>query len=450
MAISSPGIGSGLDVRTIVTQLVALERRPIEQLQAQKAKLNTQLSSFGLLQSYVGNLQSAAGQLGSVDFWAKTKAGSSDATAVAVVAQDTAAAANYSIEVISLATAQSLSSAPGAITDAANMGAGTLTFTVGSTAVPVSIVDGTSLSAVRDQVNAANAGVTAAIIQDSGGPRLVFTAAQTGSANAVSVAVTGASGQLAALTYPGGMSQDRPGANAAVKINGLLVNPASNTLTDVVEGLTLTLAKATTGPVQVSVGNDTAAQRKLITDFVAAYNETNRYLSAQTKYDEGTKTAGALQGDRTAVGLQGRLRSLLQQESTASATYARLSDLGLEMQRDGSIKLNDSRLDAALANPAEVARAFSSVTTGFGVRFKALADGVVGSEGLLTSRASGLRESIARNDKNQQRLEDRVARVQERITRQYAALDTSLNRLTGLGNYVQQQITNWNKRDNNI
>ena len=95
---------------------------------------------------------------------------------------------------ISLATAQSLSSAPGAITDAANMGAGTLTFTVGSSAVPVTIVDGTSLSAVRDQVNAANAGVTAAIIQDSGGPRLVFTAAHTGSANAVTVAVSGASG----------------------------------------------------------------------------------------------------------------------------------------------------------------------------------------------------------------------------------------------------------------
>lgn len=445
MALSSPGIGSGLDVRSIVTQLVALERRPIELLQTQKAKLSTQLSSFGMLQSYVGNLQSAAGQLGSADFWAKVKAGSSDASAVAVTAQATAAAARYDIDVTSLASAQSLSSAAGAITDAANMGAGTLSFTRGATTVAVTIADGTSLSAVRDQINAADAGVSAAIVQDGAGPRLVFTATLTGTANALSVAVSGASGQLASLTYPGGMTQDRPAANAVVRINGLLINPASNTLTDVVEGLTLTLSKPTTSAVQVSVGNDTATQRKGITDFIAAYNELNRYLSTQTKYDEATKTAGALQGDRAAVGLQGRLRSLLQQESGASATYPRLSDLGLEMQRDGSIKLNDGKLDAALVNPAEVARAFNTLETGFGVRFKALADGMVSTDGLLTSRASGLRESISRNDKNQQRLEDRVARVQERITRQYSALDASLNRLNGLGNYVQQQITNWSR-----
>lgn len=445
MAISSPGIGSGLDVSSIVTQLVALERRPIELLQTQKTQLSTKLSSFGLLQSYAGNLQSAAGQLGSADFWAKTKTSSSDASAVAVTAQPTAAAAGYTIDVISLAAAQSLSSAAGAITDASNMGGGTLTFTVGATAAPVTIVDGNSLSAVRDQVNAASAGVIASIIQDSAGPRLVFTAAQTGTANAVSVAVTGATGQLANLSYPGGMTQDRPAANAAVRINGLLINPSSNTLTDVVDGLTLTLSKTTTSSVQVSVGNDTTAQRKGITDFVSAYNEINRYLTTQTRYDEASKVAGALQGDRTAVSLQGRLRNLLQQASPASAVYGRLSDLGLEVQRDGSIKVNDSKLDAALANPGEVALAFSTLDTGFGKRFKALTDGVLNTDGLLTSRTASLRDSIARNDKNQQRLEDRVARVQARITQQYSALDASLNRLTGLGNYVQQQITNWNR-----
>lgn len=448
MAISSPGIGSGLDVSSIVTQLVALERRPIELLQTQKTQLSTKLSSFGLLQSYAGNLQSAAGQLGSADFWAKTKTSSSDASAVAVTAQPTAAAAGYTIDVISLAAAQSLSSAAGAITDASNMGGGTLTFTVGAAAVPVTIVDGSSLSAVRDQVNAASAGVIASIIQDSAGPRLVFTAAKTGTANAVSVAVTDATGQLANLSYPGGMTQDRPAANAAVRINGLLINPASNTLTDVVDGLTLTLSKTTTSSVQVSVGNDTTAQRKGITDFVSAYNEINRYLTTQTRYDEASKVAGALQGDRTAVSLQGRLRNLLQQASPASAVYGRLSDLGLEVQRDGSIKVNDSKLDAALANPGEVALAFSTLDTGFGKRFKALTDGVLNTDGLLTSRTASLRDSIARNDKNQQRLEDRVARVQARITQQYSALDASLNRLTGLGNYVQQQITNWNRDAN--
>ena len=241
MALSSPGIGSGLDVKSIVSQLVALERRPIELLQERKTKLNTQLSSFGLLQSYAGNLQSAAGQLGSTDFWARASARSSDATAVAVTAQGTSTPASYSIDVTSLAAAQSLSTAEGAITDASNMGAGTITITRGGNAVPIETLDGSSLSAVRDQINAAAAGVNAAIIQDSTGPRLVFTASDTGTVNAVSIAVSSDSGQLSALTYPGNMGQDRPAANAVLRVNGLQITSASNVLTDVIDGLGLTL-----------------------------------------------------------------------------------------------------------------------------------------------------------------------------------------------------------------
>ena len=445
MAISSPGIGSGLDVNSIVSQLVELERRPITILQAQKTKLTTQLSSIGLLQSYMANVQSAAGVLGKADFWTKSVASSSDSTAVGATALASAVPASYSIEVLNLATAQSLSTAAGAITDASNMGAGTLTITRGATAVPITIADGSSLSSVRDQINAAKAGVTAAIILDAGSPRLVLTASDTGLAGAVTIAVTGAAGQLNALSYPAGMTQDRPAADAVLRINGLQISSAKNNLSGVVDGLNLNLLKATTSPVQVTVGNDSAAMKKGINDFVSAYNEISKYLATQTKYDDATKVAGALQGDRSAVGLQNRLRGLLQQSSTASAVYDHLGDLGLELQRDGSIKLNNAKLDAALADPAEMARAFSTLQTGFGQRFKALADSVLSTDGLLTTRSSGLRDSISRNDKDQKRLEDRVARVQERLTRQYSALDTSLNQINGLGSFVQQQITNWNK-----
>jgi flagellar hook-associated protein 2 len=436
-------------VKSIVSQLVAIEQRPITQLQAKKDKLTTQLSSFGLLQSYVGNLQSAAGQLGKADFWGSVTASSSDASAVAVTAPASTAAASYSIDVVSLASAQSLSTAAGGISDASNLGAGTLTITRGGTPVAITIADGTSLSAVRDQINAAGAGVSASIIQDATGPRLVLTGTDTGLANAVTVSVGGASGQLAALAYPGAMTQDRAAADAVLKVNGLQISSPGNQLINVVDGLTLTLTKATTSPVQVTVGNDTATLRKGITDFVSAYNDINKYLATQTKYDGATKTAGALQGDSTAVGLQARLRSLLQQPSPASALYARLSDLGLETQRDGSIKVNDGKLDAALANPGEVARAFSTLESGFGQRFKALTDGVIGTDGILTSRTAGLQASISRNDKDQQRLADRVAAYQDRITKQYSALDASLNKLTNLSNYVQQQITTWNKSGNN-
>ena len=317
MALSSPGIGSGLDVRSIVSQLVALERRPIEQLQTQKTKLDTRLSSFGLLQSYVSNLQAIAGQIGSAAFWSRVSASSSDASAVSVVAPNASSTASYSVNVTTLAVAQSLSTAAGAITDANDIGSGTLTITRGGTPVALTIAPGTSLAGLRDQINAGAAGVKAAIVQDSGGPRLVFTASETGTDNAVSVTATGATGQLATLTYPGTMTQDRPAANAVLSINGLQITSASNKLTNVVDGLTLTLSKATTEPVTVSVGPDTVALRKGITDFVSAYNEVNKYLANETKYDEGKKVAGALQGDRAAVGLQGRLRSLQQETSPA-------------------------------------------------------------------------------------------------------------------------------------
>ena len=301
MPISSPGIGSGLDVNSIVTQLVALERRPIEQLQAAKTKLSTQLSSVGLLQSYMGNVQSIAGILAKAETWTKSVASSGDSTAVGATALASATPATYSIEVITLAAAQSLSTAAGAITDASNMGAGTLTITRGATATPIAIAGGTSLAAVRDQVNAAKAGVTAAIIQDTGGPRLVFTASDSGLANTVTVAVTGAAGQLNALSFPGGMTQNRAAADASVRINGLLIGSPKNKLTGVVDGLDLNLLRATTAPVQITVGHDTASMKKNIADFVSAFNEIGKYLATQTKFDAASRPRPARPSRRKAV-----------------------------------------------------------------------------------------------------------------------------------------------------
>ncbi|MBA2722104.1 MAG: flagellar filament capping protein FliD, partial [Methylibium sp.] len=365
MAISSPGIGSGLDVNSIVSQLVALERRPIELLQAQKTKLNTQLSSYGLLQSYMVNMQSAAGVLAKADFWSQTKAASSAADAVSVTSAATASAATYRVEVSSLAQAHSLSSEAFAVGSTATVGTGTLRIQVGSSDVSIAIgTEDQTLAGIRDKINGAEAGVTASILSDALGARLVITGKESGAANAVTItAPVDDTGGLAALTFSnppaaGGMTERLAAQNAAFSINGLPLSSASNTLTDVIDGVSLTLSKAATGPVDITVGNDTGALRKGITDFVAAYNETNRYLAQQTKFDPASSTAGALQGDRAAVSLQSKLRMLVQQSSEASASFPYLSDLGLELQRDGSIKINDTKLGAALANPVELSKAF--------------------------------------------------------------------------------------------
>jgi flagellar hook-associated protein 2 len=438
--LSSPGIGSGLDVNGIVDQLVSLERRPITLLQSAKSRLDTQLSSYGMMQSYMSNLQAIANKLASPSNWTRNTATSGDETTVGVSASATAVAARYSVEVSKLASAQSLSS--GVFADPADLGAGTITITRGGTPVDIVIEAGdASLAAVRDKINQAGAGVSAAIVQDAGGPLLVLTGTDTGAANAVTVAVSGASGDLATLSHPGSLTERRAAEDAVFTINGVPLSSASNRLENVIDGVDLTLKKVTSGPVDIDVASDAEALKKDVADFVAAYNDLNRFLAAQTKYDEGSKVAGALQGDRTAVGLIGKLRALVQQPSTASSVFGRLADMGISLERDGSLKIDDGRLGAALADPAEVALAFSDADDGLALRYKALADGMLGIDGALTARSTGLRESIKRNERDQERLEDRVDRVRARLLRQYTALDSTVSQLTGLNNLVTQQLT---------
>jgi flagellar hook-associated protein 2 len=227
------------------------------------------------------------------------------------------------------------------------------------------------------------------------------------------------------------------------------VTSSSNTLTNVVEGLTLTLKATTTSAAQISVSKDTAAMRSAVDEFVKSYNAINTYLRDQTRYDATTKVAGKLQGDSAARSLQNQMRSLTQMTSGAAAGFSTLSSLGLSVQRDGSLLLDSSRFNAALANPSAVATAFTNddvgeSNDGFAVRINALTTALTGTDGLIESRTEGLRAAIRRQDDQITRLEDRVARTEERLMRQYSALDTRLGSLTGLGNYVSQQVTAWN------
>ena len=257
MSLSSPGIGSGLDVNAIVDQLVALERRPITLLETAKTRLDTQLSSYGLMQSYLGNLQSIAAKLADPANWTRNTGSSSD-DAVAVLAGDGAIAGTYEVEVQALASAQSMSSA--VFADPSDLGTGTLTITRGGETFDIEIAAGeTSLQAVRDKINAAGAGVSASIVQDASGPLLILTGTETGAANAFTVSVAGATGSLASLAYPGGMVERRVAADAQFTINGVPLSSAQNHLDNVIDGLSLTLTRLTTAPVQVTIAADKAA-----------------------------------------------------------------------------------------------------------------------------------------------------------------------------------------------
>ncbi len=477
--ISSPGLGSGLDVDSIVKQLVAIERKPIEALAAQKTTLQDKLSSFGLLQSYTVNIQDAVAALAKPALWQQTTATSNDKTAVAASSGTTAVPGNYSVEVTQLAQAQALASKQyAASTDP--VGTGTLRIELGGWTggglpfipqtpptqvdIPISVGED-SLESVRAKINASNAGVSASIIRDSGGAKLVIRSNSTGLQQSMRISAVPAD----APTTPGGptlndlvfdnpagsatMTQSLAPKDAAALVNGLPVTSSTNTLTNVIEGVTLTLSQTTaTGkPVQVAVGVDSEAMKKALTDFAKAYSDINKYIVEQTKYDPDKKVASPLQGDRATLTLQSQLRSMIGATGAASTAFARLSDTGLELQADGGLKLNDSKFSKALAKLPELSKAFTYNDTanpsgaGFAVRIKSLTEQMTQSQGPVTTRTQGLRDSITRNDKQAARLEERVAQVQARLLRQYSALDTNLTRLNGLNSYITQQVTAWNK-----
>ena len=455
--LSSAGIGSGLDVNSIVTALVNVERVPINQLQTQADTLQSKLSSFGKLQSYVSAVRDAARTLTLPGTWSQTVGSSSD-PAVGVVTDGSTLAGSYRVEVQSLAAAQSIATATTYAGATSTLGQGTLHIALqGGASKNVVIGPGEdTLEKVRDKINAAGAGVVASILSDASGARLVLRSSATGAANAFTVGVTesGAAG-LGALAYdPAGtsaMTLAQPAADAKATINQLPVTSATNTLTGVIDGLTLTLNKATTAPVDVSAKPDSEAMKKAVSAFVSAYNDMAKYLNDQTKYDADSKTAGTLQGDSAANAVRSQMRGLLATTSGASATFTRLGDIGFDVQKDGTIQLKGSKLDNALANVPELKKLFANsdaatpANDGVMTQLRGYADQLLSVDGTLSTRSAGLQSRIESNKASQSRLEDRVSAFEARVRAQYTALDAQMGQLTGLSSYVTQQMTMLNR-----
>ena len=467
--ISSPGIGSGLDVGSIISQLMAIERAPKDKLASEATKTQTQISEVGKITSAMSKLRDLASKLSSSTFWQQTTATSSNDAAVSVTSSSTAAVSSYSVSVGQLAKSQSLVGSTTFTSATAFVGTGTLNLDMGSwdatqtSFSPTVPAAGASLTieatdtveSLRDKINAAGIGVTASILTDSTGARLVMRSKETGAVNGFAVSVTGATGDLGSLAYPATgpkvATLNNPASNASATINGLVVTSASNQLANVLDGVSLKLNATTTSDVTVNVNSDVETLTKTMKDFAAAYTEVVRAITSNTKYDAASKKAGPLQGDNAIVGVLTRLRSTLGMPSGASTAFQRLSDIGFEQQRDGSLTVNDTRLKNAIANLGELRKAFSNTdvgdgsTDGFARRFKALADSLLNTDGTLSTRSDGLNDKLRRNQKSQDAIEQRLIQTQKRLEAQYSALDTKLSMSNGLASYVSQQISQWNR-----
>lgn len=472
-SISSTGIGSGLDVNAIVGQLMAIEQRPLALLQQAKTDLGTQLSAVGRLQSLTAAMRDAAQKLTSVSMWNATASSSADANSVGVATSSGAVAGNYAVAVQRLASAQTVSSRAWPDANAA-VGEGTLTIELGrwtgepapadfaakagSTPLTITLGPGeTSLATIRDRINAAGAGVTATLVNDASGTRLALRSSETGAENAfrITSSETLDDGDpdtgLSALAYDAGgagpsrMTPNETARNALATVNGISVSSASNQLAGVADGLTLTLLKETTSPVAVAVTRDDTAVKEAVTAFTKAFNDLAGYLRDNTRYDAAAKKGGPLQGDRTAMTLQSALRATINQGSTASGVFSRLADVGITMQNDGTLSVDQSKLAAGLASRGELRKLFAgdgpnAAAQGFMTRFAALGSQMLQDDGTLDSRSDSLNAMIARNDKSQASMSTRLAQTEERLRRQYQALDANMARLSGLSNYLSGQL----------
>jgi flagellar hook-associated protein 2 len=469
--ISSAGLGSGLDVSTIISSLMAVESRPLDMLKTQATSINSKISTFGKVQSYFSTLRDKANALSDSPTWALTTASSADSSAMKVSAGPSSPAGSYAVQVQKLASNQSVVSGSFAAADS-QLNFGTLSIELGtwtgdptvtgftpksgSSAVNISIAEGeTSLTQIRDKINAAGAGVVASIVNDATGARLSIRSKDTGEENGFRITATesfddgdDATG-LSALGFdrlgPSQMTHTQAASSALVKINGIDVKSASNTLTDVVDGLSLTLMKTTATPVDVTVAPDTATIKKKIEEFVSAYNDLSNYLRTQSAYDTTTKTGGPLQGDSAATGLSSQLRSVLNQANTASSTWSRLSQVGITMNKDGTLAVDSSRLDNAMGNLPELKKLLATdgadaAGTGFIRRYKELADAALASTGTFYSRNESLKAQLERNTDRQDEMQRRLDVTEARLRKQYTALDATMATLSGLSSYVSQQM----------
>ncbi|MEY2115975.1 MULTISPECIES: flagellar filament capping protein FliD [Rhodanobacter] len=450
--LTSLGVGSGLDVATLVSQLVAAKKAPQQnQITSQTNTANTQLSALGQVSAALSALQSAMATLtdGSA-FTARTVA-SSDTTVLGASATGTPVNGSYNIVVTQLATALKASSGAFANSSTA-VGTGTLTIAVGSQSMSLTL-DSTnnSLAAIRDAINGAssNPGVSATIVTGTDGAHLVLSGTRTGAANGFSVSSSGGDGKLAALNYNpaatsgNGLTVVTAAADAKYSIDGLAASSAGNTVSTAIDGLTLNLVKA--GSSTLSVSSDTSKATSALTNLVNTYNSFVGIYQNLTKYDATSGTAGALLGDATLNRINNTLSSVI----GGTANGAALSSIGISLQVDGTLRLDSAKLATALSDGGKQVGSLFGGTNGFAAKLNTPLTSWVGTQGVLASRTSSINRQLSDLANQQTTLNSRMASLTAMYQAQFSALDTLMSKLNSTSTYLQQQfdaLTNSSKK----
>ena len=470
------GIGSGIDIDSIVKSMVAAERAPKEsQLANLEKKTTTQITAVGALKSAISEFQTALGGLNKPELFQARSATSSKSDQVAVTASTKAGAGSYQVEVKSLATSSKVALQPFPNTAEAptTFGGGTLTFKVGEKSLEVTVDEGNNtLAGIRDAINAGgkDMGLTATIVTDDAGARLVLSSTSTGKGEDITVegktANAGLGGlSLEELNFDGTIVEPDPSDEAAMKayregpmtlsaaqsaqisVDGLLITSKTNKIEGAIEGVTLDLKAKTAAnePLTISVAEDKAGVKKQVQSFVDAYNKLIGVINAQTKVtpvgDGKTPVTGALVGDATARTLLGTIRNELVNVQGDGALRA-LTDIGITTQKDGTLGIDNDKLDKAMAESFNELPGLFTGDKGLASRLDAKLKPYTETGGILEQRNKIMTETISDIDKQKENLNLRIASLQERLFKQFNAMDLLVGQLSNTSSSLLASLEN--------
>ena len=457
-SITSLGVGSGLDLDSILTSLEeSKETSLLTPITNQETSVNAEISAYGTLTSALTELQTAAEALADSSLYESLTTSLSGSGVTAATTSE-AEAGTYTLQVTQLAQAQSLST-DGVASKTTALGTGTLTLQVG-TASAVSITldsSNNTLEGIRTAINASGAGVTASIVNDGSDTpyRLVLTSDSTGTESAMTVTYTGTDSTDEASSLfgydgsSGNMTQTVAALDAELTLNGISITSQSNTVEDAVQGVTLNLS-ATGSSQTLTISQDTDTIYDAISAFVTAYNSYVSSVDTLTAYDADADTAGELLGDSTTRRISTELSSDLY-TAIGSGTFSYLSQLGISLEVDGTLQIDEDTLTSALTDNIDAVSEFfigSDGTSGFiGQMTDDLDNYLDEDSGLIVARTDSLESKL-------EQLEERYAEKQALIdsemarwTDEFTQLDTLISSLNSTSDYLTTQFDALNSSD---
>ncbi len=430
-----------LDVNTLVAQLMTVENKPLTALQSQVSQVNAQISAYGTLNSALSTYQTAMNKLGQLSSFQVNSATSSDNTVLTDTASSTAATGTNTVQVVSVAVQSAMVSTT-SFTSTATLASGlTTTINVGSTAFTVNI-GGMTLAQAAAAINSAsnNAGVPATVSNVNSGYKLLLTANNTGSTSFLSVSYNGTDpfSFTSLNTDANGVALPASGLDAQMILNGnssLTRTSSSNTVSDLIGGVTLNLLKP--GTVTVNVANNTSAVTSNVQSFVDAYNALQTTLNGLNK---GT----ALNGDNDLLSIQSNITNVLNTPSSGTGAYSYLAQIGVTLQKDGTMALDPTILSSALSsNYSSVANLFTDSTQVIANRLGTVVGQMLDpTNGLVASSTSGLNITLKSLQSRETQMQTMLDNTRTQLLTQYNALNLALSSMQTTSSFLTQQLAN--------